>query len=183
MRSTMVVLAVVGALTMATPAFAQTGGSEAPGTSSSSTTTTPTGKPGKARLTRGGKAIPPSDAPAAVVSAIVAANSIRKYPYRYGGGHATFYDSGYDCSGAVSFVLHAAGLLESPMPSGPMATSWGLPGKGRWITVYANGGHAYAVIAGLRWDTSAMGSGGNGPRWRAAKRKPRGFAVKHADGY
>jgi hypothetical protein len=81
----------------------------------------------------------------------------------------------------VSYVLNAAGLLSSPMPSGPLM-SWGSAGKGSWITVYANRGHAYAVIAGLRWDTSSMGSGGKGPRWRATKRSPRGFAVRHANG-
>jgi hypothetical protein len=175
--------AVAGMLAAAAPAAGQTGGSPTPGASATITTT---GKPGKARLTKTGKAIPPSNAPAAVVSAITAANSIRRFPYRYGGGHASFYDSGYDCSGAVSFVLNAAGMLDSPLPSGPLASSWGVPGKGRWITVFANGGHAYAVIAGLRWDTSAVGESlrrGSGPRWRATKRRPKGYAVKHYDGY
>ena len=96
-------------------------------------------------------------------------NKIRTKPYRWGGGHARWKDKGHDCSGAVSYVLHAAGLLKSPLPSGPLARVWGAPGMGRWITVYANGGHAYAVIAGLRWDTSAVGealNSGSGPRWR-----------------
>jgi len=95
-------------------------------------------------------------------------------PYVWGGGHRSFTDTGYDCSGAVSYVLHAAGLLASPMPSGPMASSWGVPGKGRWITVYANASHAYMIVAGLRFDTSSGGGPvepGSGPRWRKKKRK------------
>ena len=136
----------------------------------------------RAKLTKSGLAIPPADAPQAVIDAINAGNRIRKKPYVYGGGHGSFQAKGYDCSGAVSYVLNAAGLLESPMPSGPLMR-WGLPGKGSWITVYANAGHAYAVIAGLRWDTSAMGSGGNGPRWRAVKRSPKGFAVRTYTGF
>ncbi len=123
-------------------------------------------------------AVAPSNAPQRIVNAIEAGNRIRKKPYKYGGGHARWEDSGYDCSGAVSYVLHAAKMLKSPTPSGPLMR-WGDTGKGGWITVYANGGHAYAVIAGLRWDTSAMGSGGNGPRWRSTKRSPRGFAARH----
>src|SRR5687767_13611875 len=146
-------------LLLAAPASAQTGGASLPGTESSY------GPPGKATLLPSGKAVPPSNAPERVVRAIRAGNRIRKKPYRYGGGHASFNDSGYDCSGAVSYVLHAAGMLKRPLPSGSLAR-WGLKGKGKWITVYANGGHAYAVIAGLRWDTSAMGDGGKGPRWR-----------------
>ncbi len=164
----------------ASPAGAQTGGAAAPG-GTASPTSTATGKPGRAKLKKNGKAVAPANAPAAVVNAIAAANRIRKKPYIYGGGHQSFNAKGYDCSGAVSYVLNAAGMLSSPMPSGPMMR-WGLPGKGRWISVYANGGHAYAVIAGLRWDTSAMGSGGNGPRWRKTKRSPKAFAVRHFQG-
>ena len=84
---------------------------------------------------------------------IAAANQIRTKPYIWGGGHARWWDRGYDCSGSVSYALHGGEFLESPLPSGPME-SWGLEGEGRWITVYANAGHAYAVIAGYRWDTS-----------------------------
>ena len=159
-------------LLLAAPAAAQTGGAALPGTESSY------GPAGKAKLLPSGKAVPPSNAPARVVRAIRAGNRIRKKPYRYGGGHASFNDSGYDCSGAVSYVLHAAGMLKSPLPSGALA-KWGVKGKGKWITVYANGGHAYAVIAGLRWDTSAMGDGGKGPRWRRTKRSSSGFKVRH----
>jgi hypothetical protein len=129
-----------------------------------------------------GKAVAPANAPQAVINAIAAGNAIRKKPYIYGGGHRSFSAKGYDCSGAVSYVLNGAGLLDSPMPSGPMM-KWGTPGKGKWITVFANPGHAYMKVAGLRFDTSSMGSGGNGPRWRATKRSPRGFSVRHASGF
>jgi hypothetical protein len=164
---------------------AQTGGSGVPGstTGDSTTSSAPTGKPRKAKLNRKtGIAIPPPGAPAAVVAAINAGNAIHGRPYVWGGGHGSFESRGYDCSGAVSYVLHAAGMLASPLPSGPLM-SWGQPGKGRWISVMANGGHAYAVIAGIRWDTSSYGSGGSGPRWRATKRRPHGFAVRHWTGY
>jgi hypothetical protein len=86
----------------------------------------------------------------------------------------------------VSYVLHAAGLLVSPMPSGPLASSWGAPGKGRWITVYANASHAYMIVAGLRFDTSSGGdrwNQGSGPRWRKKKRKPVGYSAKFYPGY
>jgi hypothetical protein len=170
-------------------AGAQTGGSGVPGATvdESTTTTAPTyGKVRKAKLIRkSGRAIPPRSAPPAVVAAIQAGNAIHKRPYTWGGGHASFESRGYDCSGAVSYVLHAAGLLASPLASGPLM-AWGEPGKGRWITVMANKGHTYAVIAGLRWDTSSYGSRrnrGTGPRWRKVKRKPKGFAVRHYPGY
>jgi hypothetical protein len=178
------------ALALTTSAGAQTGGS-APATepTSSPTPTTPTTihtVPGtRAKLNKKGKAIPPAEAPIAVQHAIIAANQIRKRPYRWGGGHASFYDTGYDCSGAVSYLLYAAGLLDAPMPSGPFMT-WGEPGRGQWITTFANKGHMYAVVAGLRWDTSSAGdtrSSGKGPRWRAKKRSPKGYAVRHYPGY
>jgi hypothetical protein len=127
-----------------------------------------------------GRAIAPLDAPPAVKKVIAAANKIRAKPYVWGGGHGRWWDSGYDCSGAVSFALHGGKLLESPLPSGPMMT-WEKPGLGRWITVFANSGHAYAVIAGLRWDTSM--TGGNGPRWSEEMRSSRGFAARHPNGY
>ena len=142
----------------------------------------PTGPPGKAMLVNG-RAIPPANAPAAVKKVISAANKIRTKPYVYGGGHGRWWDRGYDCSGAVSFALRGAGLITSPMPSGSLA-GWGSSGKGRWITVYANGGHAYAVIAGLRWDT-AGNTRGTGPRWhkslKAAASGP--YTARHPDGY
>ncbi len=185
-RSRLVSLAALlsaGAMSAAT-ASAQTGGSPAPGSTSGPASPAPAGGPvGKAKLVRkSGRAIAPAGAPQAVVDAIAAGNRIHKRPYIWGGGHGSFESRGYDCSGAVSYVLHAAGLLTSPLPSGPLK-HWGAPGKGRWITVMANAGHAYAVVAGLRWDTSSYGSGGNGPRWRRTKRRPRGFAVRHYLGY
>jgi cell wall-associated NlpC family hydrolase len=170
----------------AASASAQTGGSPAPGAPAGSgpAQSAPTGGTfRKAKLIRkSGMAIAPTGAPPAVVNAIAAGNAIRKRPYVWGGGHASFESRGYDCSGAVSYVLHAAGVLASPLPSGPLM-SWGVPGKGRWITVMANPSHTYAVIAGLRFDTSSYGSGGSGPRWRATKRRPRGFAVRHWAGF
>ncbi|HET9154853.1 MAG TPA: hypothetical protein VFN85_12160 [Solirubrobacterales bacterium] len=143
---------------------------------------TETGPPGRAMLVNG-RAIPPVNAPPAVKQVIAAANEIRTKPYIWGGGHARWWDSGYDCSGSVSFALHGGGFLTSPLPSGPME-SWGSAGRGRWITVYANAGHAYAVIAGLRWDTAGNTSG-TGPRWHkslsAAASGP--FIARHPAGY
>ncbi len=142
----------------------------------------PTAPPGKAMLVNG-RAIPPANAPAAVRKVIAAANKIRTKPYVYGGGHARWWDSGYDCSGAVSFALRGAGLIPSPMPSGSLA-GWGSAGKGRWITVYANGGHAYAVIAGLRWDTAGV-TNGTGPRWHKSLRAQASgpFTARHPEGF
>jgi hypothetical protein len=166
-------------LGVAVPAAAQTGGTEPGGTEPAPA---PTGPPGRATLQADGSALAPANAPPAVQAAINAGNEIRTRPYKWGGGHRTFYDSGYDCSGAVSYVLHAAGFLNSPMASGGLASSWGVAGKGYWITVFANAGHAYMKVAGLRFDTSSNGeklNQGSGPRWRATKRKPRGYVIKH----
>ena len=135
---------------------------------------------GRARLSRDGRtATAPPDAPEAVRRAIAYANRITSKPYRYGGGHASFRDSGYDCSGAVSYALRGARLLRRPMDSSELM-SWGRSGRGRWITVYAHGGHAYVVIAGLRFDTS--GSGEEGPRWRREARSSSGYRVRHWQG-
>src|SRR5262245_7401259 len=181
-------LSATCALVVAVPAAAQTGGTGTPGSTTTDTTTSPAplGPPGRAKLRKDGTALAPADAPPQIQAAIAAGNAIHTYPYVWGGGHRTFYDSGYDCSGAVSYVLHAAGLLASPMPSGPLASSWGAPGKGRWITVYANASHAYMVVAGLRYDTSAVGeklNQGSGPRWRKTKRKPLGYTAKYFPGF
>jgi len=121
-------------------------------------------------------AMVPQGAPAPVVKAIAAANQITRKPYKWGGGHVRWNDTGYDCSGSVSYVLHAAGLLKTSRDSTGF-TGYGYKGKGRWITIYANGGHAYMVIAGLRFDTS--GSGEDGPRWRTEARSSSGFTVRH----
>jgi hypothetical protein len=135
----------------------------------------------KARLLKSGQLIPPKSAPPRVKAVIAAANKIRTKPYVWGGGHARWWDRGYDCSGSVSFALHGGKFLESPLPSGPME-NWGLAGKGRWITVYANAGHAYAVIAGVRWDTSGDSSG-TGPRWHADLRDNVGYVARHPAGF
>ena len=134
---------------------------------------------GRAALVNG-EAIPPPNAPLAVRAAIDAANDINDLPYVWGGGHGSFESSGYDCSGAVSYALHGGGFLDSPLDSSGFMV-WGEPGGGSWITVYAYSGHAYAVIAGLRWDTSM--TGGNGPRWSTEMRSPSGFVARHPSGY
>jgi peptidoglycan hydrolase-like protein with peptidoglycan-binding domain len=121
-------------------------------------------------------AVAPADAPPEVQQAITAANKIVGKPYKYGGGHGAWEDSGYDCSGTVSYALHGAGLLSRPMSSGEFG-GWGTSGKGGWISVYYNSGHAYAVIAGLRLDTS--GTGGRGPRWHTDMRSGSGYSVTH----
>jgi hypothetical protein len=136
----------------------------------------------KAKLLPNGMLIPPKSAPARVKQVIAAANKIRSKPYVWGGGHARWWDEGYDCSGAVSFALHGGDFIDSPLPSGPMA-GWGEDGEGRWITVYSNPGHAYAVIAGFRWDTSGNTGGKTGPRWHEDLRDNVGFVARHPAGY
>ncbi len=133
---------------------------------------------GKAALVDG-EAIAPPDAPLAVKAAIAAANRINSLPYVWGGGHGSFDASGYDCSGAVSYALHGGGLLSSPLDSSAFM-AYGAPGGGSWITVYAHSGHAFAVIAGLRFDTS--GTGGSGPRWSTSMVSPSGFVARHPPG-
>ena len=136
----------------------------------------------KARLLPNGMLIPPKSAPPRVKAVIAAANQIRSKPYIWGGGHGRWNDRGYDCSGSVSFALHGGHFLESPLPSGPME-HWGEEGEGRWITVYANGGHAYAVIAGFRWDTVGDEAGETGPRWHRELLDNVGFVARHPPGY
>jgi hypothetical protein len=124
-----------------------------------------------------GKAIPPASAPARVKKVIRWANRIRRHPYRWGGGHGSFHDSGYDCSGAVSYALRGGRFIASPLASGPLM-SWQKPGRGKWITVYSNPGHVYLVVAGLRFDTA--NTGGNGPRWSKSLRStPGSFTARH----
>jgi membrane-bound lytic murein transglycosylase B len=135
----------------------------------------------EAVLQPNGLAAAPAAAPAPVKAAIAAANSIATTPYVWGGGHASFYSYGYDCSGAVSFALYGAGLLDTPLTSGSLA-SYGEPGPGKWITIYANATHTYVVIAGLRWDTVGDANG-TGPRWHAEPPYPEGFTVRHPAGY
>jgi hypothetical protein len=145
----------------------------------------------EAVLLADGTAAAPAEAPEQVKQAIWAANSLQSLPYRYGGGHNLAFDvtQGADCSGTVSFALRGAGLLKAPLDSGSFMR-WGEKGKGQWITVYTNPGHAYAVIAGLRLDTSVAGVSRvakrvsdtvleRGPRWRPVARSPRGFVRRH----
>jgi cell wall-associated NlpC family hydrolase len=142
-----------------------------------STTTTEVTFGSEATMSSDGlHAVAPADAPQEVKDAITAANEIVGKPYKYGGGHGSWNDSGYDCSGTVSYALHGAGLLDSPLSSGEFG-SWGVRGEGQWMSVYYNSGHAYAVIAGLRLDTS--GSGGRGPRWHTDMRSTDGYSVTH----
>lgn len=147
----------------------------------------PTGPvvPGTRATLRGGVAMAPAQAPAEVKRAIWAANQLRSKPYRYGGGHRSFKDSGYDCSGTVSYALGAAGLLKSPTNSSGFK-KFGAHGKGKWITIYARNGHTFAVIAGLRLDTTAYNTMRRdrnwAPRWQATYRHPSGFTARHPAG-
>jgi cell wall-associated NlpC family hydrolase len=136
--------------------------------------------PGSVGVIRNGIAYAPAAAPLAVQQAIWAANTLRKKPYIYGGGHQSFKSRGYDCSGTVSFALHAARLLATPLDSSDFM-HWGRHGRGQWITIYTNPGHAWAVIAGLRLDTA--GPGESGPRWRTEPGSTHGFSVRHPVGF
>jgi hypothetical protein len=133
----------------------------------------------RATLTPAGLAIAPLGAPAAVQAVIQAANQIARLPYRYGGGHRTWIDTAYDCSASISFAFAAAGLISAPMVSGDLAR-WGRPGPGRWITVFANGGHTFMYVAGLRFDTGGLSA--TGSRWQGTPRSTTGFAVRHPPG-
>ncbi len=130
----------------------------------------------KARLVNG-KAIAPASAPARVKRVIAWANRIRNKPYLWGGGHASFKSSGYDCSGAVSYALRGGRFIKSPMASGGYM-NWKQRGQGKWITVYSNPGHMYMVVAGLRFDTSM--TPGDGPGWSKSMRStPGSFSARH----
>jgi cell wall-associated NlpC family hydrolase len=126
-----------------------------------------------------GVALPPLEAPEAVKQIIEAGNGIARTPYLWGGGHGKWQDTGYDCSGSVSFALAAAGLLSAPLASGPLM-SWGEPGKGKWVTIYANQGHVFMEVAGIRFDTSA--SRVTGSRWANEGRSTAGFVARHPAG-
>lgn len=139
----------------------------------------PTVAGSEARL-RGNIALAPEKAPLAVKRAIWAANELRSKPYRYGGGHASFHDSAYDCSGTVSYMLGGAGLIRAPLSSSEFCR-FGANGRGRWITVYARNGHTFAIIAGLRLDTTPYERNRNrwAPRWQRTYRHPAGFQARH----
>jgi cell wall-associated NlpC family hydrolase len=126
-----------------------------------------------------GLAVAPASAPEEVKAIIAAGNEIATKPYRYGGGHQRWKDSGYDCSGSISYALHGAGLLDTPLDSTGFM-SWGESGAGEWVTIYAHGSHAYMVVAGLRFDTSARRQTGN--RWTETSRSESGYRVRHPEG-
>jgi hypothetical protein len=190
-------------LVLPAAASAQTPGSDKSGGAAyAEPTPTPTPPPAPqnitvpgavAQLLPDGTAAAPADAPPQVQQAIWAANVIQDKPYVYGGGHGDFEDDGYDCSGTVSYALHGAGLLDQALDSGSFM-KWGEKGPGLWFTVYTNPGHAFAVIAGLRLDTSAASVTRSntrkfkkalerGPRWRPTARSPKGFKVRHPLGF
>jgi peptidoglycan hydrolase-like protein with peptidoglycan-binding domain len=148
------------------------------GSAGDSANATPAPAPvGHARLRADGTAVAPSDAPDAVKGVIAAGNRIASMPYVYGGGHGTWTDNGYDCSGSVSFALHGGGLINAQLDSTGFE-SYGSRGNGRWITIYANAGHAYMVVAGLRFDTS----GASPSRWQSDMRSGAGYVVRHPTG-
>ena len=141
-----------------------------------------TASPNQATLTPGGLAIGPIGAPAEVQEVIAAGNQIARLPYRYGGGHLTYEDTAYDCSGSISYVFAAAHLLDHTVVSGQLE-NWGDPGPGKWITVYANAGHVFMIVAGLRFDTVALAE--TGSRW--SSRPPdepdlSTFTIRHPPG-
>ncbi len=208
MRITRSILPTLAALSLAAPptALAAGGGSGLTAGSSSSSSSSKTAASGGSGLgaTAGppstpahpvvagsvakiikGVAYAPSDAPIQVQKAIWAGNQIRTKPYIWGGGHGAFIARGYDCSGSVSYVLHAAGLLKTPFDSSEFE-SWGRRGLGHWITVYTNPGHAFVQIAGIRFDTSREAdphpAPGTGPRWRPLYTHPAGFDARHPSG-
>jgi cell wall-associated NlpC family hydrolase len=132
----------------------------------------------RAEVISTGEAAAPFNAPQTVINVVQAANQIALTPYKWGGGHGAWRDKGYDCSGSVSFALAAAGLLNQPLDSTRFET-YGAPGKGRWITIYANATHAWMTVAGLRFDTGGLRTG---TRWQASMRSTAGFVVRHPPG-
>ncbi len=136
---------------------------------------------GRTAKLNNGVAYAPRRAPAAVKRALAAGNRLQGKPYKWGGGHAREADSGYDCSGTVSYVLREAGLLKGSMPSGDFY-GYGKKGEGKWITIYARKGHVFMTIAGLRLDTGGSGSR-DGPRWKPETRQGRGHVMRHPSGY
>ncbi len=142
--------------------------------------TQPLAPTSKATLSEDGTAIAPTDAPPAVAQVIAAANEIVGKPYKYGGGHGDWEDDGYDCSGSESYALHGAGLVTKPLDSTDFM-SWGEPGEGIWITSYANSGHSYLVVAGLRFDTGYHNAG-RGPRWSDEMRPADAYVARHPAG-
>jgi hypothetical protein len=181
--ATAALLAILGVIALASSASAGTGGATPDAsTGDEGAQTQQTTRARKAKI-RGRIAIPPASAPERVKAVIRWANKITRKPYRYGGGHARFRDTGYDCSGALSFALHGGRFIDSPVDATGFFPPWGKRGKGKWITVYTNNQHAFMVVAGRRFDTSSYGSGGRGPRWRKTKRPTGGFMRRHPAGF
>jgi cell wall-associated NlpC family hydrolase len=133
----------------------------------------------EAYLDENGLAVAPASAPEEVKAIIAAGNEIATKPYKYGGGHGRWNDTGYDCSGSISYALHGADLLDSPLDSGAFM-SWGERGRGQWVTIRTNPSHAYMIVAGLRFDTSARKASGN--RWSDEMRSARGYTARHPAG-
>lgn len=178
-------LAVALGLTGAASASAARTGGVTIDTPVATTETTQPTVPGLvAKLLDDGTAAAPEGAPLEVQQAVWAANKLIGKPYRYGGGHAKFNDTGYDCSGTVSFALKGGKFLKTPLDSSSFM-NWGEAGAGEWITIYTNPGHAFTVIAGLRLDTSAVSDPGGqkGPRWRPVLRVTKGFKARHPEGF
>jgi hypothetical protein len=181
--------AFLGACLVGVVAGAPAAGAQVAPSSGGATFVPPPPPPETAQLVNG-RVIAPASAPRRVKRVITAANRLVEKPYIYGGGHRPFVkgklDAGYDCSGAVSYALFGGRFLRSPLPSGPMMR-WGRPGPGQWITVYAHGGHAYIVVAGLRFDTSLRDSDApgprTGPRWSRTLRESDAFVARHPRGY
>jgi peptidoglycan hydrolase-like protein with peptidoglycan-binding domain len=137
--------------------------------------------PERATLGADGHARAPVSAPAEVRAVVDAANRIVGKPYEYGGGHARWEDTGYDCSGSESYALRGGGFVRASLTSSDFE-SWGVRGKGTWITSYANGGHSFLVVAGLRFDTG-WNNAGKGPRWSEQMRPVDGYVVRHPLGF
>jgi hypothetical protein len=176
--------ACLGLLAVAGSAWADDGGGAAAG--SGGTAFVPPPPPPEKAMIVNGQAVAPASAPARIKRVITAANRIVGKPYRYGGGHRAFsskLDKGYDCSGSVSYALYGGRFLRSPLPSGALM-DWGRTGPGSWLTVYANSGHAYMYVAGLRFDTSLRDdSSATGPAWSKKLRKNASYTPRHPRGY
>lgn len=154
-------------------------GERLPGSEEETDVTTQAAPTEQATIGPDGLAIAPASAPAEVQAIIAAGNEIHDKPYKYGGGHGRWNDTGYDCSGSMSYVFHAAGMLDEALDSTGFM-SWGEPGKGQWVTTYANSGHSYMIVAGLRFDTSGRADAGS--RWHTDMRSAKGYTVRHPAG-
>jgi hypothetical protein len=154
-------------------------GERLPGSEDESDLTTQAAPTEQATIGPDGLAIAPASAPEEVKAIIAAGNEIHDKPYKYGGGHGRWNDTGYDCSGSMSYAFHGAGMLDQALDSTGFM-SWGEPGKGQWVTTYANSGHSYMIVAGLRFDTS--GRADDGSRWHTDMRSAAGYTVRHPAG-